>query len=98
MTDLAILYEHPTWFAPLFEALGRRGVDYAAILADGHTFDPADPRPPAPVVLNRIAMSSLLRGAEHPIFYAQALFDGWAGAGARVLNGTPSLQIDASKA
>ena len=24
--DLAILYEHPTWFEPLFAALDRRGV------------------------------------------------------------------------
>ncbi len=98
MTDLAILYEHPTWFAPLFEALSRRGVDYAAIVAGDHIFDPADTRPPAPVVLNRVAMSSPLREAEHPVFYAQALFDHWAGAGARVLNGTPALQVDASKA
>lgn len=98
MTDLAILYEHPTWFEPLFAALDRRAVDYAAIAAIDHVFDPADPRPPAPVVLNRVAMSSLSREAEHPIFYAQALFDHWAGCGAHVLNGAPALQVDASKA
>jgi FMNH2-dependent dimethyl sulfone monooxygenase len=28
--DLAILYEHPTWFEPLFAALDRRGVRYEA--------------------------------------------------------------------
>jgi len=98
MADLAILYEHESWFLPLFAALDRRGVDYAAILARDHLFDPAEARAPAPVIFNRIAMSSFLRDAEHPIFYAQALFEHWEGGGARVLNGTPTLQIDASKA
>ena len=74
MADLAILYEHPTWFEPLFGALAARGLDYAAIRMADHFFDPAEGRAPAPVVFNRIAMSSFLRDAEHPIFYAQALF------------------------
>ncbi len=98
MPDLAVLYEHKTWFAPLFAALEARGVDYAAIRMADHVFDPADPRAPAPVVFNRIAMSSFLRDAEHPIFYAQALFDHWAGGGARVINGASVMAIDASKA
>src|SRR6185312_8655578 len=86
------------WFQPLFAALERRGIAYAALHADGHSFDPADPAPPAPVVLNRIAMSSFLRQAEHPIFYAQALMAQWQAAGARVLNGAATLAVDASKA
>ncbi len=98
MADLAIIYEHPQWFQPLFAALDRRGIDYVAATADGHAFDPADPTPPAPVVFNRIAMSSFLRAPEHPIFYAQALMAHWAAAGARVLNGADALAIDASKA
>ncbi len=98
MTDLAVLYEHETWFAPLFTMLERRGVDFAAIAARDHHFDPARSPPPAPVVLNRIAMSSFTRDAEHPIFYAQALFEHWRGGGARVVNGLEALQIDASKA
>ena len=55
MTDLAILYEHPQWFAPLFAALDRRGVSYMSFGPDGH-WNPADAVIPAPVVLNRIAM------------------------------------------
>lgn len=98
MTDLAILFEHPNWFQPLFAALERRGIGYAAIHADGHSYDPADPSPPAPVVFNRIAMSSFLRAAEHPIFYTQALMAQWAACGARVLNGADTLAVDASKA
>lgn len=98
MPDLAILYEHPQWFKPLFAALDRRGVDYVALHADGHRFDPTAP-PPAPVVFNRIAMSSFLRGdGGHPIFYAQALMAHWAAGGARVVNGADVLALDASKA
>ena len=96
--DLAVFYEHPDWFAPLFAALDRAGIAYRAINAAGHIFDPADPAPPAPLVLNRIAMSSFLRQNEHPIFYAQALFAQWEGLGARVLNGSAALALDASKA
>ena len=97
-SDLAILYEHELWFVPLFAVLDGRGVAYTAIHAADHRFDPAEKTPPAPVVFNRIAMSSFVRDAEHPIFYAQALFDHWQGGGARVLNGLATLQIDASKA
>ncbi|TXC70391.1 alpha-L-glutamate ligase [Sphingomonas ginsenosidivorax] len=97
MTDLAILFEHPAWFVPLFAALDRRGVDYARVRPDGH-WNPADRTPPAPVVFNRIAMSSFLRADEHPIFHAQALLDHWQRAGARVVNGADTLAIDASKA
>jgi hypothetical protein len=99
ISDLAILYEHPAWFAPLFAALDRRGLDYVALTPDG-AFDPADPTPPAKVVFNRIAMSSFLRGgaAEHPIFYSSALLDHWRRCGATVINGPEVLAIDSSKA
>lgn len=97
MTDLAILYEHPAWFAPLFAALDRRGIDYVALRPDGH-FDPADPSPPARVIFNRIAMSSFLRAGEHPIFYASALLDHWRRGGGRIVNGPEVLAIDSSKA
>jgi glutathione synthase/RimK-type ligase-like ATP-grasp enzyme len=97
MPQLAILYEHPAWFRPLFESLKRRGVDHVALTPD-FGWDPADTTPPAPVILNRIAMSSFLRAAEHPIWWATALFDHWRRAGARVLNGADVLVIDSSKA
>ncbi|WP_296614975.1 alpha-L-glutamate ligase [Sphingomonas sp.] len=97
MTDLAILYEHPQWFAPLFAALDRRGLSYASFGPDGH-WNPADGAIPAPVVLNRIAMSSFLRADEHPIFHTMALLDHWRRSGARVVNGADVMAIDASKA
>ena len=96
--QLAVLFEHPSWFEPLFAALERRGIAYAKIQLSDHSFDPADREPPAPVVLSRVAMSGFLRETDHGIFYAQALLAHWAAAGARVLNGADLLAIDASKA
>lgn len=96
--DLAILYEHPDWFRPLFAALDRRGVTYQAIRLTDHRFDPADRSVPAPVVLSRVAMSGFLRELEHGIFYAQSLLAHWRDCGARVLNGPEVLAVDSSKA
>ena len=96
--QLAVLYEHPQWFQPLFAALERRGVRYVPLQLSGHRFDPARREPPAPVILSRVAQSSFLREPEHPIFYAEALLDHWARCGARVLNGADVLAIDSSKA
>lgn len=72
MTLLAILYEHPAWFAPLFAALDRRGIDHHR-LTTGTAFDPSDVTTPAPLILNRIAMSAFLPESEHPIFWAGSL-------------------------
>lgn len=98
MADLAVFYEHPNWFAPLFAALDRRGVDWMAIPIQDHTFDPAAVRAPARVILNRLAMSSFLRQDEHALFYSQAVLDHWQGLGARVINGAGVLAYDTSKA
>ena len=96
--QLAVLYEHPQWFQPLFAALERRGMAYDAIQLSGHHFDPASTDVPAPLILSRVAQSSFLRESEHPIFYAEALLDHWGRLGARVLNGADVLAIDSSKA
>jgi hypothetical protein len=98
MADLAIYYEHPEWFKPLFSVLERRGVSWIPVPVQDHLFDPADLRAPAPVVLNRLAMSSFLRQDEHAIFYSQALMAHYEAAGARVINGSAALAIDTSKA
>jgi RimK-like ATP-grasp domain len=98
MPDLAVFYEHPQWFEPLFRELDRRGVDWAPIRIQDHTFDPADPHPPAPVILSRLAMSSFLRQDEHALYYSVAALGHWEGLGARVINGSRVLAYDLSKA
>jgi hypothetical protein len=96
--DLAVLYEHPDWFRPLFAELDRRGVRYEAIRLSDHHFAIDGSPPPAPLIFSRLAMSSFLRQEEHSIFYARALFDQWERAGATIINGNPALEIDTSKA
>jgi len=98
MHDLAVFYEHPAWFVPLFAALDARGIDYVRIGIEGHSFDPARSPPPARVILSRLAMSSFLRSPDHAIFYTPALYAHWAGQGARIINGADVLAIDANKA
>lgn len=97
MIDLAILYEHPQWFLPLFAALDRRGINYAAFGPEGN-WSPGYGAIPAPVVFNRIAMSSFVREEEHPVFHTMALLDHWRRSGARVINGADVMAIDSSKA
>jgi glutathione synthase/RimK-type ligase-like ATP-grasp enzyme len=96
--DVAVLYEHPKWFEPLFAALDSRGIRYRPIQLGDHRFDPSSRDVPAPVVFSRVAMSGFLREADHGIFYAKALLAHWAANGARVLNGADVLAIDSSKA
>lgn len=98
MAELAILYEHPLWFRPLFAALDARGIDYVALQADDHRFTPGGSPPPARLIFNRLAQSSFLRSAEHPIFYAAALFEDWERQGAAIINGGKAFAIDSSKA
>jgi len=98
LPDLAVFYEHPQWFEPLFRELDRRGVDWAPISIQDHSFDPAETRPPAPVILNRLAMSSFLRQEEHALFYSLAALGHWESLGARVINGPGALAYDTNKA
>ena len=98
MADLAVFYEHPQWFEALFDTLDRRGLNWTPIAIQDHTFDPADTRLPAPVILNRLAMSSFLRQEEHALFYSMAALDHWQGLGARVINGPGVLAYDTNKA
>lgn len=97
-TDLAVVYEHPSWFNPLFAALDRHELDYRGIHIDRHMFDPASTDIPARVIFNRIAMSSFLRESEHPIFYGPDLLERWRSSGARIINGPEAMAIDRSKA
>jgi hypothetical protein len=98
LADLAVYYEHPQWFEPLFRTLDRRGLSYVKLPIQSHVFDPAERRAPAPVVLNRLAMSSFLRQAEHALVYSQAVLAHWEGLGARVINGAGVLAYDTNKA
>ena len=39
---LAIYYEHPDWFRPLFAELDRRAIPYVTLDATRHSYDPGE--------------------------------------------------------
>lgn len=95
---LAILYEHPRWFEPLFAALERRGIEATKVDSRNLVFDPASAAIPADLIFNRVAMSAPQRDSEHSIFHAMAALDHWRRYGAHIINGPEVMAIDASKA
>ena len=95
---LAVLYEHPRWFEPLFAALERRGIEATRLDARSLVFDPASANLPAELIFNRVAMSAPQRDPEHAIFHTMAALDHWRRRGARLINGPEVMAIDASKA
>jgi len=66
---LAIYYEHPDWFRPLFAELDRRAFPYVKLDATQHAYDPSENKSPYAVVFNRMSPSAYLRGHGHGIFY-----------------------------
>ncbi len=95
---IAIYYEHPDWFRPLFHELDRRGVPYARLDAANHRFDAADGRPPYALVFNRMSPSAYLRGHGHAIFYTLHYLAYLKGQGVRVINGYDAYVTETSKA
>lgn len=95
---LGIYYEHPDWYRPLFAELDRRGVEYDAIHADRHRFDPSDTASPYAVVFNRMSPSAYTRGRGHLIFYTWQYLSHLERLGARVINGQRAWRTEISKA
>ncbi|MEM8996405.1 MAG: hypothetical protein AAGF23_16580 [Acidobacteriota bacterium] len=96
--EIAILYEHPTWFKPLFAELDRRGLSYDAIRADRLVADPAAPWPGRHrVVLNRMSPSAWSRGGAGAVFFTRRVLEHLEAAGAEVWNGTAAWDLDLSK-
>jgi hypothetical protein len=65
---MAIYYEHPEWFRPLFAELNRRGVPYIPIDAGSHAYDPRAKMEDYLLVFNRMSASAYLRGHGNAIF------------------------------
>jgi len=94
---LAILYEHPEWFKPLFAHLERRSVAFVPLYAGELSYDPAARSFPYPMVLNRMSPSSYLRGHGQGIFFCREFLRYLEDTGVRVINGYQSYLIETSK-
>ncbi len=95
---MAVYYEHPDWFRPLFEELDRRGVPYVRLDAANHRFDAADARPSYSLVFNRMSPSAYLRGHGNAIFYTLHYLAYLKRHGVRVVNGYDAYVTETSKA
>lgn len=96
---IAIYYEHPHWFTPLFAELDRRGTPYTRLHAEHHRFNPAS-KPPYNLVFNRMSPSAWQRGGghRHAVFYTHTFLAHLERHGVRVVNGTQAFQAETSKA
>lgn len=96
---IAVYYEHPEWFRPLFAELDRRGIAYVPLDAGRHRYDATngDGRQFG-LVFNRMSPSAYLRGRGHSILYTLNYLAHLEHLGVRVVNGLGAFRIETSKA
>ncbi len=95
---LAILYEHPEWFKPLFAELDRRDINYKQLPAHTHYFDPAERQSPYALLFNRMSPSAYTRGHKHAVSYTRQYLAHLKTIGANVVNGYDAYVYEFSKA
>jgi len=96
MPDLIVIHEHPEWQKPLFAALERRRVSFAAYDLKRNAFDPAR-RPRARLYFNQASPSAYVRGNTRAVPFALSFMRSLEIAGARVLNGSRAFALELSK-
>jgi hypothetical protein len=95
---IAIYYEHPDWFRPLFQQLDERGVPWVKIDARQHQYDVAEGAGAFSLVFNRMSPSAWQRGNGHGIFYTLNYLSYLEEKGTRVVNGSRAFTHEISKA
>ncbi len=95
---LAVYYEHPDWFRPLFAELERRGLPFFRLHAAGRSYDAAAGEPPWSLVLNRMSPSAWLRGRAGAIAFTAPYLEHLERLGVRVVNGSRAWAVETSKA
>jgi glutathione synthase/RimK-type ligase-like ATP-grasp enzyme len=88
---IAIYYEHPHWFQPLFAELSRRAIPHVKLDAARHAFDPAGPDEGYALLFNRMSPSAWNRGRGDAIFSTRDFV-------AHVFNGSRAFGFETSKA
>src|SRR5262249_49973120 len=97
---IAIYYEHPHWFLPLFAELQRRGTPFTRINAAQHHFDPAQLNGESgySLLFNRMSPSAYRRGHGQAIFYTLYYLAHLEQRGKRIVNGQKAFRYETSKA
>ena len=94
--DLVVLHEHPEWQKPLFAALQKRGVNFAAYNVTHAAFGNGD-APQAALYFNQASPSAYIRGNARAVPLALAYMRTLERLGARVLNGADVFALELSK-
>ncbi len=95
---IALLFEHPEWFKPLFAEFDRRGVRYDQLLASELSYDPRARSSPYALVINRMSPSAYLRGHTNGIFFVREYLRHLKEIGVEVINGYDAYLVETSKA
>jgi glutathione synthase/RimK-type ligase-like ATP-grasp enzyme len=95
---IAIYYEHPDWFRPVFAELDRRRIPYARIDASAHSYDPSERTSPYSLVFNRASPSAYLRGHAQVTFHTLNWLRHLERIGVPVVNGSAPYEMETSKA
>jgi len=95
---IAVYYEHPDWFRPLFQQLDRLGTNWLKIEAKRHFYDVTEQEPEYSLLFNRMSPSAWQRGLAHGIFYTLNYLAHLEEIGVRVVNGSRAFTHEISKA
>ena len=95
---IAIYYEHPDWFRPLFQRLEESGVPWKKIDAGNHQYDATSSEEEFSLLFNRMSPSAWQRGLGHCIFYTLDYLAHLEAKGVRVVNGYRGFAHEISKA
>jgi len=95
---IAIFYEHPDWFRPLFAELDRRGISYVRIDANAHSYDPRESDVPYSLVFNRASPSAYLRSDAESTYFTLDWLRHLERRGVQVVNGSKVYSMEISKA
>jgi hypothetical protein len=98
LKPIAIYYEHPDWFRPLFAELERRDTPYLAIDAARHQYDPDEIESDYSLLFNRMSPSAYLREHGQGIFYTLNYLEHLERNGVRVINNRAAFTVETSKA
>jgi len=94
--DIIVIHEHPEWQKPLFAALERRGVRYAAFDLKRAAFR-VDELPEARLYFNQASPSAYVRGNTRSVPLGLALIRALEAQGKRVINGSKPFLLELSK-
>jgi hypothetical protein len=93
--DLLVLYEHPEWQKPLFDALEDHRVRYTTLDLKRASFVPGDD-PPARLVFNQASPSAYVRGNARAVPFALAYLRAVENS-VTVINGARAFALELSK-